>query len=119
MAKVIGPLSSFEARGKVGSVVYGVWKGINTVRQMFIPANPNTQAQQNIRAAMKISVTAWQGLTPANKLTWDDAIKGEPLSGFNKMVQGALDAYMTQLGIGTTPVSLANPGNYPGVFTWA
>ena len=118
MAKVIGPIQSFEARGKLGSSVFGTWRGINVVRAHFIPANPQTAAQVNIRAAMSISVISWQALSPADKLTYDTAVKGEPLSGFNKMVQGALDAYMSQLGTGTTPTSLAAVGAYPGTFTW-
>ena len=53
MAKVTGPLFSMSASGKLGdAVVYGAWKGVNTVRQWLKPANPQTASQGDTRIAM-------------------------------------------------------------------
>ena len=53
MAKVTGPLFSMSASRKLGdAVVYGAWKGINTVRQWLKPANPQTASQGDTRIAM-------------------------------------------------------------------
>ncbi len=50
MAKLIGPLQSFSASGKLAdSIVYFGWKGIACVRQLVIPANPQSEGQGNIR----------------------------------------------------------------------
>ena len=50
MAKVSGPLFSVEASGKFGSaLVFFPWKGINVVRQLIKPANPQTGAQGDQR----------------------------------------------------------------------
>ena len=50
MAKLIGPLHSDDARGKLaGSLVFIGWKGIKTVRQWLKPTNPKREKQGNIR----------------------------------------------------------------------
>ncbi len=50
MAKVTGPLMSFTASGKLAdSIVYFNWKGIASVRQFIIPANPQSEGQGDIR----------------------------------------------------------------------
>lgn len=52
MAKVTGPLMSMDASGKfAGALVFSKWKGRPTVRQLVIPANPqstNQTAQRNM-----------------------------------------------------------------------
>lgn len=119
MAKIIGPLHSFEASGKVASMVFGAWRGIQWVRGHFIPANPQTQGQINIRTALTISVATWQAQTAGEKLLWDTAAKGQPYSGYNLFMKTALDEYITQLSIGTTPAALAYTPPYPGTFVWS
>lgn len=50
MAKVIMPLMSAEASGKLASsIVYFTWKGINVVRQYTIPTNPRDIDQRIVR----------------------------------------------------------------------
>lgn len=50
MAKVIMPLMSAEASGRLASaIVYFTWKGINVVRQFTIPGNPRVVDQKIIR----------------------------------------------------------------------
>ena len=53
MAKLTGPLFSLDARGKLGkSLVFIGWKGIKTVRQWLVPANPKSTGQGNIRTVI-------------------------------------------------------------------
>lgn len=55
MARVTGPLMSLDASGGFGStLVFGKWKGRNTVRQLVTPSNPQTQLQQEARNAVRV-----------------------------------------------------------------
>ena len=50
MAKVVGPLMSLEARGKIGdALVAFVWKGRNVMRSWTIPSNPRSVGQKVAR----------------------------------------------------------------------
>lgn len=97
MAKTTAPLFSFDARGKLaGALVYSGWKGIKTVRQYVIPANPNTSGQQFQRNFMSEAVTDWHfvGLTADDLAAWRRwaATLSSPMSGFNAFVRFELDA---------------------------
>jgi len=75
LAKVTSPLFSFSASGALGkSLVFFPWKGLDCVRQWLIPANPNTEAQQGIRAMLKAAVVAIRAaqLNADNPLDDDD-----------------------------------------------
>lgn len=55
MAKVTGPLMSMDASGKFGSaIVFGKWKGRNTVRKLVTPANPMSADQETARNAIRV-----------------------------------------------------------------
>lgn len=59
MAKLKAPLFSFGASGKLAdSLVFMTWKGLNTVRQYVIPANPKSDDQIAQRGYMKVMVPA-------------------------------------------------------------
>jgi len=63
MAKVISPLFSFEASGKIAdSMVFFTWKGRNVVRKWTIPTNPMSEDQGAIRLKLLSSA---KGLKPA------------------------------------------------------
>jgi len=84
MAKVTGPLFSFSARGKLDkSIVYGSWKGISYVRKYATPANPSTPDQQAHRAVFTSAVAAWKLVPADQKILWNKAASGKPLTGFN------------------------------------
>jgi len=54
MAKVIMPLLSTEARGKIANaMVFFPWKGRAVVRRWLTPANPQSLLQMTIRAKLK------------------------------------------------------------------
>lgn len=66
MAKVSGPLMSMDASGGFGgAMVFGKWKGRNTVRQLVTPSNPQSQNQQNQRNMVRAVGVAqhWTNLT--------------------------------------------------------
>lgn len=55
MAKVTGPLMSLDASGGfAGTLVFGKWKGRNTVRQLVIPANPQSEDQEIARNRVRV-----------------------------------------------------------------
>ena len=88
MAKLVGPLMSFGARGKLGgSLVYSAWKGINTARQLVTPANPRSPAQVAQRDLLALIVAAWRSvdIEQAVRTAWNKMaqLTGRPLSGFN------------------------------------
>lgn len=60
MAKVVGPLHSSEARGKMGGLVYNSWRGFATVKAKHAPAQPQSQKQLLVRAICVVCSRAWQ-----------------------------------------------------------
>lgn len=59
MAKLKAPLFSFGASGQLAkSLVFMSWKGLNTVREYVIPANPKSDDQIAQRAFIKVMVPA-------------------------------------------------------------
>lgn len=58
MAKLKAPLLSLGASGQLGKVaVFFPWKGIDSVREYVIPANPRTIAQTTQRGYIKDAVS--------------------------------------------------------------
>lgn len=84
MARVVGPLQSFEASGKLaGSIVYSRWKGRPYVRQLVTPANPKSAGQVAMRAMMRFLATQWAGLATVDQATWDELAATGNYSPFN------------------------------------
>ena len=93
MAKVTGPLMSMDARGSIGkAIVFMAWKGINTVRQFVIPANPNSQDQQTVRGYFSSAVTKYKTLIATDTAAWVARAAGLQLSGYNMFVQKVCNA---------------------------
>lgn len=63
MAKVSNPLSSERASGKTGAKVYMEWRGLNTVRALVKPRNPQTSAQLNVRSVLTSTMQQYSSLT--------------------------------------------------------
>ena len=114
MAKVKGPLFSLSASGKLAdTLVYMTWKGIQDVRKWLIPANPQTENQQQQRGYMTSAVAYWHSvLFSANdRIAWNlyATVAGRPMSGFNRFVKNVLDmlrlekTYVNLTGFGFTP----------------
>lgn len=122
MAKVTGPLMSVSASGTIAkTLTYGTWKGIQWVREWFIPANPNTDMQQNVRQAFTLSVSEWGNQDNATKQAWNEAAATlEAQSGISLFMRRGMEAYIDQIGSDTTPVSVSVSGVYPSdTWTWS
>lgn len=60
--------------GKVGGHVFSKNRGGAYMRTKVTPANPNTVAQQNVRAILSSLSQSWSGLTEAQRLAWQGAV---------------------------------------------
>lgn len=121
MARVYGPLMSMDASGTVAkALTFAKWKGQNYCRQWFIPANPQSATQVNVRTAMTLLVALWQTLSGAQQGDWNTLAKGTGKSGFNVFVSRGMDEYVIQLTTAVTPTSVSYTGTPPAeVWTWA
>lgn len=96
MAKVIAPLFSFGASGKLAdALVFFPFKGLNAVRSYVVPANPNTAAQQAQRSYMTDAVNEWHdaGYTENDRAAWNRfaATLQAGMSGFNAFVRSFIN----------------------------
>lgn len=84
MVKVNAPAMSLDASGSLaGALVFSKWKGRNYVRQLVIPSNPRSGGQVGVRAMFKFLAQIWDGLSDANKATWEDRADDLVASTFN------------------------------------
>lgn len=117
---VTGPCFSLTARGSLAkTITYSVWKGIPYAKQWFIPGNPQTTQQVNVRTAMTLLVAEWNTETDNTKAAWDTFADGTGMSGFNKYVSRGMDAYITDQGVDVVPTNVGVVGAPPAdVWTW-
>jgi len=97
MAKTQAPFLSLGARGQLAkTVVAASWKGIKTMRQYVVPANPRTSAQVAHREDFADSVALWKSfITEAGDIAaWNRVAlqSGKPQSGFNSFTSNNLAA---------------------------
>lgn len=118
MAKVIGPLHSTEARGRIDSLVYNTWRGIRFVKTYIAPVfkEPDCRIAQKARVAA--AVAAWKALSDAARAAWHLFAEQHPeldWSGVPIRWTGAnwfISCYTRILRVaGTLPVS--PPAGYP------
>lgn len=79
MAKVINPLLSVEARGRMAGLVYNTWHGISTVKAHSGPNQPNSAAQLAARSRLTTIGAEWRALTQANRDAWAVYADAHPL----------------------------------------
>lgn len=117
MAKVIGPLFSASASGKImNSLVYFTWKGLRVVRQYVVPSNPNTSGQQSQRSKLSDAVDEWHGATynDLDLTAWNFRASraSKPMSGFNAMVKLHIEKAISGLTWQrTSHVAISNVGS--------
>lgn len=70
MAKLVQPLMSLEARGKMGGLIYNTWRGIATVKSFASPSQPNTAGQLAARARLASVSGAWSILSDTERAAW-------------------------------------------------
>lgn len=95
MAKTQAPLLSLGARGQIAkTIVASTWKGIKTMRQYVVPANPRTTAQVAHRTLFGVVVALWKSFITATVDTsaWNRLAlqSGKPQSGFNVFTASVL-----------------------------
>lgn len=84
MAKVTGPLLSLGASGQLGkTVVFGSWRGISTVRQLVIPANPKTTGQVLTRDIFRNLEMRWKQGGTLMRAPWARFAVGQQFVGRN------------------------------------
>lgn len=92
MAKLDGPLMSMGASGSIGGILtFGSNKGRNFVRQLVIPANPKSPAQQGVRSMMKWVGQEWSQLSAPQKATWESRAAQTNISPFNAFSSKGMD----------------------------
>lgn len=95
MAKTQAPLLSLGARGQIAkTIVASTWKGIKTMRQYVVPANPRTTAQVAHRTLFGDVVALWKSFitAPTDISAWNRVAlqSGKPQSGFNAFTADVL-----------------------------
>ena len=113
MVKLIDPLGSTEARGRIGGTVYNTWRGISYARVKVTPANPNTAARLAARALAKLCTKRWQTISDLQRSWWNDYAvehvlsdwRGKPkrISGFNWFMKANFNRVALSLAIVDTP----------------
>lgn len=72
-----------SASGKAADAVFASWKGIAYVRQLVIPKNPNSAAQQVVRASMGRIPPLWRSLAAKVKAVQNTYASSYNMSGYN------------------------------------
>lgn len=72
MAKVLNPLNSSEARGRVGGLVYNTWRGIRTVKTHTDPGHQSDPKRQAHKAIVQWYGQRWSTITQAQRDAWDN-----------------------------------------------
>ena len=98
-AKLDGPLMSMGASGSIGGILtFGSNKGRNFVRQLVIPANPKSAAQQGVRSLMAWIGKEWSQLTAGNQATWEAKATQRNISPFNAFSSVGMDNWSNGKG---------------------
>lgn len=94
MAKPVGGLLSFDARGQVAkTIVFSSWRGRGYVRRYVTPANPQTAEQQLTRDTFSWLSQVWKRAPTLFQAPWQAYAQGQPLTdrnAFNKFNVGVL-----------------------------
>lgn len=118
-AKVSGPFMSLSASGTVGKLITAcTWKGRPYMRQHFIPANPNTDAQKKTRAGIRLGSQAFAAFSEQDKDIWNEYASSVNNSGIAVFMKKAMQKLTSSEGMEDIPESIevlfpddpANPG---------
>lgn len=71
MAKVLNPLNSSEARGRVGALVYNTWRGIRTVKSHTPPEHQDDPLRQAHKAIVQAAGQRWATISAAQRAAWN------------------------------------------------
>jgi hypothetical protein len=110
VAKVVAPLFSAEARGRLGELVYGTWHGIHFVRTYNTPDFGLIDPRADQMARVAAANAAWKLLSDLQREGWHNYAQSHPrldwsgnsfrVSGYNSFVS----LYCVCLRAGGTPL---------------
>lgn len=101
-----------DIRGRVAGSVFSLWRGIAYVKKFSKPGNPNTSAQQAIRAAFAFLTVQWKLLQSELVAAWQLYSEGKSFTGRNAFIgQGVVEQEATEL----YPLTPHNPSEFPVV----
>ncbi len=116
---LIGPCMSIEARGKYGdAIIFSKIKGVMYAKKYFVPANPQSAEQTNVRLAMALLVTSWQNQHVTVQGYYNTFAQGTKRSGFATFVSRGMFEYVSQITVAVTPVSVAVDAVAPPAEVW-
>lgn len=111
MAKTVGPLMSMDASGAFGgTMVFSKWKGRNYVRQLVIPANPQSQAQEDARNAQRCAAAGQRWLNATAEKRSGETMTDKELLALAAPAGQAWNGYYVQQAIGAGALAHAAAG---------
>jgi len=94
MAKLVAPLFSFRAHGRLGtSLIYSSNRRTNYVKSYAVPSQPNTPKQQTVRLGTAAITKAWATLPASLKLEWQTVADELDLSPYHAYLKANCRAW--------------------------
>jgi hypothetical protein len=120
-------MHSVDVRGKFGaSLVFAIWRNLNYLRGLTIPANPQTSRQMAVRGFLTTCSRAWGALGDTNQTQWRDWASLHPVKdvfGVDFLLSGAnwfIGLTSNVLAISHPQINTAPTANAPGqLAAWA
>jgi len=78
VAKVLNPLNSTEARGRVGGLVYNTWRGIHTVKTQTAPGHEDDPKRQAHKAIVQAAGIRWRTISDQQRADWNAFANAHP-----------------------------------------
>ena len=87
MVKVINPLFSNSARGRVGGLIFQVGRSGQYVKGHVLQHGRPTEAQRQQNYFFGVAADSWRLLTDEQKQEWNVRAYGLHMSGFNLYIK--------------------------------
>jgi hypothetical protein len=88
-----------DIRSRLGNVVFSKWKKTSVIRKYSPHSRGNTEGQMAVREVFSNTVTLWRGVPELGRASWERAVKGQNMTGYNLFV----GTNARQLSAGATP----------------
>ncbi len=108
MTKLTAPLFSLTASGTIAkAITFSSWKGVAYARTRVIPANPNTNPQQEVRGCFSTCTQLWKRMGVQARLPFENAVRGLPMTPRNKHIQVNVPALQDDANMNDLVMSVA------------
>ncbi|MBA7527120.1 hypothetical protein ES705_19294 [subsurface metagenome] len=105
---------SLTASGTIGkAITFATWKGIAYARTRVIPANPNTNAQKEVRGVFSTLCEMWKRIPQPARIPWITAVKGRPLTARNLFIQKNVPALIDDANLDDLVMSVSSGASVP------